>query len=309
MGRRRRRAGTLVVNTLIFWYNFRLTNGLSFLMNKAFITLLLVHLVRLTFGQSVQPSVPHIKIVLVGTFHFGETNDNHKTTFDDLFSTKRQAEIQSFTDQLARLKPDKIFVENEPNRQAYWDSVLTNYQRGKLDTNSIRNEIFQIAARVAKKADLRKLICVDHQQKLPYDKLDAFNQRLEKDSVALQKVKAYKLLDYPYPYPKQTKNLAASSLSSYYLYLNSPQADAGNRADYFVYAPAYGYEHDYTGVEMITSWYERNAKIFTNILRKSDPNDKLYILLFGSAHMLPLRHYFQNSPFFEVVELSSIVEP
>ncbi len=66
----------------------------------------------LTTATYAQPT-PKIKILLLGTFHFGETGDKGKTAFNDLFSAKRQQEIQQLTNQLARLNPDKIFVENE----------------------------------------------------------------------------------------------------------------------------------------------------------------------------------------------------
>lgn len=277
-------------------------------MKKSFISLLLLQLSWTVFGQKLQPQLPHIKVLLVGTFHYGDTGDKNRTAFEDLFSPKRQAQLQALTSQLARLKPNKIFVENEPDRQAHWDSVLTLYQHNRFDTTSTRNEIFQVGARIAAKAGLTQLICVDHHQSLPYDKLQAFERKTEKDSVAQKKMAAYKLLSFQYPYPKQTQKLATSTLINYYLYINSPQADASNRADYFVYSPAYGYDDDYTGVDMITSWYERNARIFTNILRKAEPTDQLYIVLFGSSHMLPLRHYFQNNPFFEVMELSSTLK-
>lgn len=259
------------------------------------------------FSQSKPAELPHIKIVLVGTFHFDYTPDKNKTDFADLFSPKRQRELQVFTTQLARLKPDKIFVENEPDRQMRWDSLFRLYQAAKLDTTSIRNEIFQVGMRTARKAGLNQVICVDHQQELPYDQLDAFNQRLDKDSAAQKEIASYKLFNVAYPYPKRTKKLADMSVSDYYRYVNSSASLAIDRAEYFVFAPNYGYGQDYTGVGIITSWYERNAKIFTNILRKANPRDKLYIVLFGSSHMLPLRHYFQNHPFFEVVELNSVL--
>lgn len=266
-------------------------------------------LIILLFVTSVraQPT-PKIKILLLGTFHFGETGDRNKVAFDDLFSSKRQQEIQQLTSQLARLRPDKIFVENEPDRQVHWDSVYALYRQGKLDTTALRNEIFQIALRTARKTNLPRVVCVDHQQPLPYDKLEAFEQRTSKDSVALRKMATYKLLSVPYPYPKKTKTLAASSLKDYFLYINSAAYDAGNRADYFVYAPSSGYDTDYTGVEFITSWYDRNAKIMTNILRAAEPTDKFHIVLFGSSHMLPLRHYFQMHPYFEVVELADVLK-
>lgn len=260
------------------------------------------------FSQTVTAKLPHIRVVLVGTFHFGNTQDKGKISFNDLFSVKRQQELQELTTQLARLKPDKVFVENEPDRQMYWDSLFSRYQTATLDTTALRNEIFQVGMRTAKKAGLNQVICVDHQQDLPYDQLQAFNQRLDKDSAAQKEIASYELLSLPYPYPKKTKKLASSSLIEYYLYVNSAANLAIDQADYFVYAPAYGYGKDYTGVGMISGWYERNAKIFTNILRKANSKDKLYILLFGSSHMLPLRHYFQNHPYFEVVELSSILK-
>ncbi|UFH53313.1 DUF5694 domain-containing protein [Spirosoma sp. KNUC1025] len=267
----------------------------------------LLSIILLATYAHAQPT-PKIKILLLGTFHFGPTSDRGKTSFEDLFSAKRQQEIQQLTTQLARLRPDKIFIENEPDQQAHWDSVYNQYQKGTLDTTKQRNEIFQIGLRTARKAGLPRAICVDHIQQLPYDKIQAFDQRTSKDSVAQRKMAAYKLLSVPYPYPKKTKTLAGSTLNEYLLYVNSPAYDAGNRADYFVYAPSSGYDNDYTGVEFITSWYDRNAKIFTNILRQAEPTDTLHILLFGSSHMLPLRHYFQMHPYFEVVELADVLK-
>ncbi|GAB3755961.1 DUF5694 domain-containing protein [Spirosoma pomorum] len=261
----------------------------------------------IAWGQ--MPSSPHIKVVLMGTFHFGATGDKGKISFDDLFSANRQRQLQNLTNQLAALKPDQIFVEREPDEQAQWDSVFHQYLIHRLDTNAIRNEIFQVAIRAASKAGLSQVVCVDHQQPLPYDKLAAYAKRLETDSLAQAKLASYKLLSLDYPYPKKTKTLAGSSLLEYYVYINSKAYSAIDRADYLVYPPAYGYDTDYTGVEMMTSWYDRNAKIFTNILRQSRPEDKLYIVLFGSSHMLPLRHYFENHPYFEVVELASLVKP
>lgn len=273
-------------------------------MNRLFWSISFILFITSGYAQTT----PKIKILLLGTFHFGQTGDKGKVTFEDLFSTKRQEELQQLTAQLARLKPDKIFVENEPSRQAHWDSLYAQYRQGALDTTAVRNEIFQVGMRTARKAGLPRVICVDHDQPLPYDKLEAFEQKTGKDSVALRKMAAYKLLSLTYPYPKKTKKLATSTLHDYLLYVNSSEYDAANRADYFVYAPASGYDNDYTGVEFITSWYDRNAKIFTNMLRQAEPTDKLHIVLFGSSHLLPLRHYFQMHPYFEVVELADVLK-
>ncbi len=242
--------------------------------------------------------------MLIGTFHFGATTDAHRTAFPDLFSTRRQAELQQLATQLAALHPTKFFVENEPRQQVMWDSVYARYQRSPDDTVGRRNEIVQVAMRTARLAGLPRVTCVDHQQALPYKQLNDFAERIEHDTATQRRIAAYKLLALPYPYPKQTHRLADHTVTEQLLYVSSRAGEASNRADYFVYSPNYGVGDDYTGVSFITSWYERNAKIFTNILRATDPTDKVVILLIGSAHLMPLRHYFQQHPYFEVVELA-----
>ena len=140
------------------------------------------------FSQKLPQTLPHIKVVLLGTFHFGNTPDKGKISFDDLLSTKRQQELQQLTTQLARIKPDKVFVENEPDQQSHWDSLFALYQTAKLDTALLPTETFQVGVRTARKAGLSQVICVDHQQELPYDQLQAFNQRLDKDSAAQKEI-------------------------------------------------------------------------------------------------------------------------
>ena len=247
---------------------------------------------------------PHIKVLLLGTFHFGSTGDKNSTGFPHLFTPKRQSEIDQLTRRLAALRPNKVFVENVPENQIYWDSITTAYRRHKADTGNLRNEIFQLGIRTALRAGLPGIICVDHQQALPYDKIEAFANRTGTDTALSRRMDAYRLLAFNYPYPKDTFSRKHHTLAEYLVHLQTPEYDAANRADYFVYAPNYGYGSDYTGVEMITSWYDRNAKIFTNILRKTDPEDHLIIVIYGAAHMLPLRHYFAMHPYFTEILLA-----
>jgi hypothetical protein len=54
-------------------------------------------------------------------------------------------------------------------------------------------------------------------------------------------------------------------------------------------------------------WYDRNLRIFNNILKtKPGPDDRI-IVLFGNGHAPILKHCFQSCPEFEVVELKSLV--
>jgi hypothetical protein len=54
-------------------------------------------------------------------------------------------------------------------------------------------------------------------------------------------------------------------------------------------------------------WYNRNLRIFNNILKTSPQPEDRILVLFGNGHMPILRHLFESSPEFELVELKNLV--
>ena len=44
-----------------------------------------------------------IKIILMGTFHYGATGDRNSTNFKDLFSEKRQKELEILLNPIAQI--------------------------------------------------------------------------------------------------------------------------------------------------------------------------------------------------------------
>ncbi|RYF85335.1 MAG: hypothetical protein EON98_06875 [Chitinophagaceae bacterium] len=55
-------------------------------------------------------------------------------------------------------------------------------------------------------------------------------------------------------------------------------------------------------------WYDRNLRIYNNILKTKPGSEDRIVVLFGNGHMPILKHCFQSSPEFEVVELKSLVK-
>ncbi len=94
-----------------------------------------------------------VQVAFLGVFHMGETPDYVKGGIDDLLSAERQKQVQEVVDALARFKPDKIFVENTPDAQPYWNAVYQNYLNGfkPAERSGELNEIFQIGIKLAKK--------------------------------------------------------------------------------------------------------------------------------------------------------------
>ena len=115
------------------------------MMNKnkffAFVILLVGFHPIQTFGQK------KTKVLILGTYHMaGNTPDQIKVENDDILGKKRQSEIKGILTQLAKFKPTKIFVENIPENQIYWDSIYTDLKKGILPKEDylIKNEIFNL---------------------------------------------------------------------------------------------------------------------------------------------------------------------
>jgi Family of unknown function (DUF5694) len=254
-----------------------------------------------TFGQAKPEK---IKVILLGTFHFGSTSDKNSTTLTDLFSTKRQLELDTISNALNKYGIDKFFLETEVSKQKWQDSLFALYKTNKLTTQEdLSDERVQIAFRTAIKKNT-PMVAADFKLNLPYDKINEFEQKNKNDTVNI-----YPFFDLPYPFTEKRKGLKDLSLSSYFILLNNQYSRQANMYDYLHYSLWYGKAEDYTGENFTAVHYDRNLKIFTNILRQINPKtDKTIVVLFGSSHTTMLRQFFENHPMFEIVELENVLK-
>lgn len=254
-----------------------------------------------TFGQT---SNQKIKVILFGTFHYGQTGDRGKTAFPDLFSKKRQIELDSIAFKLKKVGVNKIFLETPASNQQKQDSLYLLYKSHKLtDTTVLRDEEIQIGFRTAI-LNNAKLIASDIRQDLPYDKIQAYETAHKNDTI-----NPYPFFEVKYPSTQKEKRLTETSLENYYIQLNGLYSRQSHMYDYIHYALGYGEDKDYTGEAFTLSWYDRNLKIFTNILRNIDyKSDKVILVLYGSSHTALLRHFFEDHPYFEIIEINKILK-
>jgi hypothetical protein len=248
-----------------------------------------------------QSDTSKIKVYLLGTFHFGNTNDANKTPFKDLYSAKRQTELNEIATSIIKAKTTKIFVEFPYFAPKELDSLGRMYsQNPNQDTALFRGEIFQVAFRTAKMNNTIKVVPVDRQMELPMHKLEEFDA-LYTDSIPFFS-KPYKITKV-----EKQKKLSESTLQEYYMQLNTPFARKNHLADFLHWALASTHKSNFAGTEFTLSWYERNLKIFTNILRNIDPDkDKTIVVLLGASHTATIRPFFIDHDRFEVIELTDL---
>ena len=265
---------------------------------RKFIILLLIS--QFTYAQTQNKK---IKVILLGTFHFGATTDRNSTKFEDVFSEKRQIEFDIVARQLSKNGIDKIFIEDTPDNQTKRNLQFEDYKNNKITEEKVlKNEIVQVAFRTAKLSNA-KLVCADFEQELPYDKIEAWEKK--NNDVKYP----YSFFEIEFPFKEKRKNLAESTMSEYFIGMNDKYYRQRMLFDYIHYGLSYGINKDYTGVEFATSYYNRNLKIFTNILRNIDlKTDNTVVVLFGASHTAIMHQFFENHPYFEIVELENVLK-
>lgn len=281
---------------------------------------LIVFFITVSFQLSAQSG--KIQIAFLGVFHMGETPDYKQGSLTDLLSNERQQQISEVVDKLAAFKPDKIFVENTPDTQGYWDNVYKNYLNGIKPTerNIEYNEIYQLGIKLAKKLNHPiGVTCVNYVQpelmpglKTAKNKLDTllsfYSHELERkrpsyDDYFKANPSVNKALkDYLAGY-ESWKNL---SIKDHLLKLNSEESVA--TLHYFNITGWMDTNTNGYGAEFTSKEYFRNTKILQNILLRVSPFDRKLLVIIGGGHIQVLKDMLKTHPYFEIVDASTLLK-
>jgi hypothetical protein len=269
-----------------------------------------------TFAQSGK-----VQIVFLGVFHLGETSDFVKGDINDLNTSERQTQIQEVVDALAKYKPDKIFVENTPDTQPYWNGVYTNYLNGfkPTENKSEFNEIFQFGIKLAKKINNPNgVTCINYVQpdlatgiKIAKNKIDTlmsfYSHELErkrpeyndyfKRNPSVKRTFDNYLINY--------ENWKKLSIKQHLINLNSEESIAA--LHYFNITGWMDTNTNGLGAEFTAKEYYRNTKILQNILLSVNPYDRKLLVIIGGGHVQILQDMIKSHPYFEVVDAIGIL--
>ncbi|WP_255070027.1 DUF5694 domain-containing protein [Lacihabitans sp. LS3-19] len=274
------------------------------------------------FGSAFAQEQAKIKIAIMGTFHFGESSDYISLSHPDLLTRKGQREIDHLVKKLAKFYPNKIFVENTPDTQSFWDNVYADFKNGKEPQSSeiLNNEVFQIGIKLANEInDPFGVICVNYLQpeqsgglktsKSPLDTLytlySSMLQRQKPDlgQFFVQNPLVKQSLDN---FVKDNKEWSKHSLEKHILELNS--VESLNTLHYLNITSWMDQNPNGVGAELTSKEYFRNAKILQNILHKINPYDKHILIIIGAAHVKPLQDMISAHPLLEIVKIEDLLK-
>lgn len=253
------------------------------------------------------------EVILIGTYHMAGTSDKIKvdTNQDNILSDERQKQLNELLNVLSEYKAEKIYVENEPERQFYWDSIYKAYNDNNII--SLKNEIFQIGIRLASKLNLKNgVLCVDWHlasSKFESDRLYAlYCEHIHKLSDSIGVIPEYSIYDklvmddiiaFNHEIPKMHLISVFEKLNSE-AYLK--KLFYGNITTYL----------DENAEGMGTFWAQyqmmRNYNIYSNIIKdilKDKPNKVL--ILYGAGHIEALRMMLANHPGIMVTDFNTLI--
>jgi Family of unknown function (DUF5694) len=248
------------------------------------------------------------KALLLGTWHFGYPNlDVHKTKpadMVDVLSPERQKELTEVIEVLKRYKPTRIYVES--GWQPRIDSLYNAYLAGKHQLR--RNELDQIAMRLGKELGLQKLYAVDDGNFLnDYYKYLPFIDSVRKATMPVDSAKDnYWNQRYLNLYDYSDSALKHHTILEQLLTYAEPYVLKRNHGHYI--ASGFQTNNDAGADGLSMWWYSRNLRIFRNILNTQLSSGDRILVIFGNGHMSILRHLFESSPEFMLVELKDVAE-
>ena len=241
------------------------------------------------------------EILVLGTYHMANPGrDIFNMQADDVLSPKRQKEMTELIDVLKKFKPTKIAIESGVEN-TYRVNQFADYVAGKYTLT--QNEIEQIGFRLARELNHKTIYPVDVDGDFPMGRVTNYakaNGRGDKLEAAMggwgELVK------------QQGEYLRTHTVLEMLEYMNSDARAARDMGTYFEIIP-YGDTGDYAGADLLAAWYQRNIRIYQNIVKLADsPNEKI-LVIYGAGHLGWLRQDVASDSSVKLVKLSDLTKP
>ena len=249
-------------------------------------------------------------IMILGSTHLANDGlDVYNTKMDDVRAPKRQREIEQLVEQLKEFKPTKIALErDEKTHGAGTQTEYQGYLKGTYELK--RNEHDQIGFRLAKQMGHTKIYCVDYRIDFrkddPFIPIDEFDLTLlDYRGFAKEHNQEHLLPPPPTLEGKVTQNEKGQTwiepekyvpIIDMYIQDNDPESIRNDHQRYLRWIARIGFGDKYPGANWLSHyWYDRNLKIYVNLIRITESADDRILLIIGAAHVYLVQQFFEES--------------
>lgn len=258
------------------------------------------------------------KVLLMGTFPCAYPQalsyKNAKPSQIDMRVDTYQKELERMAKQIAKYNPTEIFVEINPSVQGWVDTMYYYYRTDNRDSlkkypGFYNSEYVQIAFRIAKMCDIDDIQCVDALgANIRFGKKDSLNIISTQSTYKNTPTAKQNELKWKQFFDKENEMMQKISVIEYLLYLNSTKRlQRAQMAEWETLE--IGNDLYPSGADVATFSYNRNMRIYANILRRLNPTKPHRVLvLFGAGHIPQLSQFFEYNDDFELVKLEDVLK-
>ena len=228
------------------------------------------------------------EVLLLGTFHYHNPGaDVAQTKSFDILSPKAQKDLDKMTAQILAFNPTKLFVEWPYKEQAELDSLYNLYKAGNyfkqenLSNFYKKNEIFQLAFRVAKANNLERVYAIDYTEtNFPYT--EVMEDIEANQQTQLQQEIEEKLKWFSADFDSQIDQ--GVSLTALTLAMNTKAMRYESNNLHNNVLSLAGNTEQFNGALLTAEWYKRNLYMWSLVRKYTEEPDKRVMVLAGSSH-------------------------
>jgi len=252
--------------------------------------------------SAAEKSTPETRaeLLVLGVYHMANPGrDVFNMQVDDVLAPKRQQEIAQLLEVLKKFQPTKIAIEADPYSQRV-PREYSDYLEGKYTLS--RNEIDQIGYRLAKELGHKKIYAVDADGEFPWQRVVNYakgsGRAKELDAMIAETGELVKA---------QNDYLTSHTVLQTLVYMNSDEKSAAGMGFYFRLAQ-FGESGDWAGADLVSDWFRRNMRIYSNIVKLIDSPNERVLVIFGAGHLGWLQHDFASNPNFRLRKLAELTK-
>jgi hypothetical protein len=217
------------------------------------------------------------EILVLGTYHMANRNrDIFNMQADDDLSPKRQEEIAQVIEVLKKFHPTKIAIEADVESPRVGRDY-SDYVAGKYTLS--RDETDQIGYRLARELGHHAVYPVNVEGEFPIQRVTNFAKahgRSEKLDAMMASAGAQ--------VKEQDEFLRSHTVLEMLEYMNSDAMAAQGVALYYASVP-FGEPGDYAGSDLVALWYQRNIRIYHNIVALIESPNERILVIYGAGHL------------------------
>ncbi|NKI32956.1 DUF5694 domain-containing protein [Croceivirga thetidis] len=249
-------------------------------------------------------------VLLIGTFHYNNPGaDVAKTKSFDILSENAQEELQMLTKAIKGYNPTKIFVEWPYDEQKELDSLYQKYLEGTYFQNDSlsdfykKNEIFQLAFRVAKANNIKQVHGIDYKTSFPFDEVLESIEKNKQEDLKEQLFAGISKFTQEF----DDKIASGISLTELTLYLNNPEMRAFSNDFHTNLMLGAGAVDDFSGPLLTAEWYKRNLYMWSFVQKQTTIADERIMVLAGASHVAMFELFVNEDKRWTITELSEVV--